>query len=128
MDPKDWGLENLAWDGRPTPSPITSNGQQRPAGSPRRPFLPNVFVDIAVRLRHFSTRDVFVYWILARLSKMRRSAIVTPVSELFERFEIDRSGKCRALAVLEKAGLIAVTRRGHHPAFVTLLDTPEDSP
>ncbi len=61
-------------------------------------------------------------WFLAGLKNTGENLLLT--SAILERFNVDRSAKSRALAQLERAGLIKVVRRPRKNPLVTIVEKP----
>jgi hypothetical protein len=58
---------------------------------------------------------------LLRLNGEEEDAPITPANGMLESYGVSQSGKWRALAELERIGLIAIERRGaHRPPVVRL--------
>jgi hypothetical protein len=70
------------------------------------------------------TPSYMVFTILAYLAWKTKSSTFVLSNDYLKRYGVDREAKRRALARLEKAGVIRIDRRGRHAPIVTLLIEP----
>jgi hypothetical protein len=89
--------------------------EQRPLYGP----IPWSWWDLASRLPGKSPHTGAICWLLAG---WERSAVFELPLREWSDFGLSPSAICRGLNVLERAGLISITRRQKRPSVVTLLD------
>lgn len=71
-----------------------------------------------------NTPGYMVFTLLAYLAWKTKSATFVLSNNYLKRYGVDRDAKRRALARLEKAGVIRIERHGRHAPIVTLLIEP----
>jgi hypothetical protein len=71
-----------------------------------------------------NTPGYMVFTLLAYLAWRTKSPTFVLSNDYLKRYGVDRDAKRRALARLEKAGVIRIERHGHHAPIVTLLIEP----
>ena len=71
-----------------------------------------------------NTPGYMVFTLLAYLAWKTKSSTFVLSNDCLKRYGVDRDAKRRALARLEKAGVIRIERHGRHAPKVTLLIEP----
>jgi hypothetical protein len=100
---------------------------RRPKPKPKPPKLGEPFVGVPLRLAAAAAHAIhspqaFVYtWLLYLAWKARSPTFPLPNDSLAA-YGVDRHAKKRALASLEKAGLVTVNRRARKSPVVTLTE------
>jgi hypothetical protein len=96
--------------------------QVRESALTKRPYFPTPPDHILKRLSRLSGRCFLVYLVVFRETRCEGSESVRLTNTRLSKLGVDRDAKRRALATLERAGLVAVLRRDRRSPEVTILD------
>jgi hypothetical protein len=87
----------------------------------KRRFLPSLSLALFCQLIHLPGKALAVYLIVLQRSRMKGKNPVMLSSAYLKQFGLMRWDKSRALATLEKAGLVRIEKRGRKNPLVHLV-------
>jgi hypothetical protein len=110
---------------------LTGNRDLSITSLPRPPLAFSDFAEPSARYsgpadvtEAMNTPGYMVFTLLAYLAWKTKSSTFVLSNDCLKRYGVDRDAKRRALARLEKAGVIRIERHGRHAPKVTLLIEP----